>query len=245
MERFGKQFFREVPRRPGVYLLCGAAPGVLYVGKAKNLQQRLGQYRSANSERVSGKTLRLLVAVERIYWDECRDESEAIARERDLLLVLRPRFNTVGVYPAPKYHLGLQEMSEGLWIGLGDATEGWERRYGEFARLRSVYAALLRLIWWTRYPEASLSNLPLPLLRSAPPAVWFFTKTNRATCDLAELAHRLDEFFRGASPELADWLAKTPPPTASFERQWKEQDALQLREFYARLTTAQTREQNQ
>ena len=30
VERFGEEFFRQLPTRPGVYLFCGPSEGVLY-----------------------------------------------------------------------------------------------------------------------------------------------------------------------------------------------------------------------
>src|SRR5580693_2336743 len=41
VERMGQDFFRQLTERPGVYLMQDAAGVVLYVGKAKNLRQRL------------------------------------------------------------------------------------------------------------------------------------------------------------------------------------------------------------
>lgn len=104
-ERFGEEFFRAIPERPGVYFLCGES-SVLYVGKAVNLRRRLGNYRAAHPERHSRKIFRLLFQVTRIYWDECADDTAASERERQLLLVLQPKFNTAGVYPKPRALLG-------------------------------------------------------------------------------------------------------------------------------------------
>jgi excinuclease ABC subunit C len=102
VDRFGRDFFRSVPEKPGVYFLCSEEAGVLYVGKAKNLRKRLSSYRSAHPERLPRRVFRLLFRVTRIYWDECLDEAAAIARERQLLLVLQPRFNAAGRYPPPR-----------------------------------------------------------------------------------------------------------------------------------------------
>lgn len=100
VERFGKEFFRELPPRPGVYLMCGATEGVLYVGKARNLRKRLSAYRVANPERMSRRMIRLLHQTRRIEWDECRDEEAAGHREELLICVLAPKFNSVGkVWP--------------------------------------------------------------------------------------------------------------------------------------------------
>jgi excinuclease UvrABC nuclease subunit len=96
VERFGNEFFRKVPSRPGVYLMCGASEGVLYVGKARNLRKRLGSYRVANPERLPRRIIRLLHQVRRIEWDECTSEDAARHREELLICVLAPKFNAVG-----------------------------------------------------------------------------------------------------------------------------------------------------
>jgi len=106
VERFGKDFFRELPAQPAVYYLCGTAEGVLYVGKAKNLRKRLAAYRVANPERMPRRIIRLLTKVTRIEWDCCPDETAAANREELLIAVLNPKFN------APeKYGQGIFEKS--------------------------------------------------------------------------------------------------------------------------------------
>jgi len=100
VERLGEDFFRALPPRPGVYLMCGATEGVLYVGKARNLRKRLGNYRVANPERLPRRIIRLLHRVTRIEWDECPTEEAAGHREELLICVLTPKFNAAGkVWP--------------------------------------------------------------------------------------------------------------------------------------------------
>ena len=69
VERFGEEFFHALPTAPGVYLMCGEREGVLYVGKACNLRQRLSSYRVANPERLPRRIIRLLHQVRRIELD--------------------------------------------------------------------------------------------------------------------------------------------------------------------------------
>ncbi len=100
VERFGESFFRNLPTCPAVYLMCGPAEGVLYVGKAKNLRKRLCSYRIANPDKIGRRIFRLLHRVTRIEWDECASESAARFREELLIAVLQPRFNSAGkVWP--------------------------------------------------------------------------------------------------------------------------------------------------
>jgi excinuclease UvrABC nuclease subunit len=100
VEKLGVNFFRELPERPGVYLMCGPEAGVLYVGRARNLRRRLASYRVANPERMPRRMIRLLHSVTRIEYDECASEDAARAREELLICVLCPRFNRAGrVWP--------------------------------------------------------------------------------------------------------------------------------------------------
>ena len=100
VDRLGEEFFRQVPERPGVYLMCGPECGVLYVGRATNLRRRLSSYRVANPERLPRRIIRLLHSVTRIEYDECIDERAAQHREESLICVLAPRFNRAGkVWP--------------------------------------------------------------------------------------------------------------------------------------------------
>jgi len=102
LERFGEEYFRTLPDKPGVYLMCGDGEGVLYVGKARNLRKRLSSYRVANPERLPRRIVRLLFQVRRIEWDVCDSEAAAISREESLICVLMPKFNTAGkVWPRP------------------------------------------------------------------------------------------------------------------------------------------------
>lgn len=105
VERFGENFFRQLPEQPGVYFFCGASEGVLYVGKAKNLRKRLSSYRVANPERLRRRHLRLLNQTARIEYDVCADERSASQREELLICVLSPKFNRAGkVWPRKLLH---------------------------------------------------------------------------------------------------------------------------------------------
>ena len=102
VERLGENFFQTVPAEPGVYFMCGASEGVLYVGKARNLRKRLASYRVANPERLPRRIIRLLHCVTRIEFDICPTEEIARHREELLICVLTPKFNAAGkVWPRP------------------------------------------------------------------------------------------------------------------------------------------------
>jgi predicted GIY-YIG superfamily endonuclease len=226
-ERLGAPFFREIPEKPGVYLMCGPGDGILYVGKAKNLRRRLGSYRSANTDRVPRKIRRLLATVVRIHWDECPDESAALARERELIATLRPRFNTAGVRPAPRLRLGWSAGPAVLDLAVGPAAEESPRRTDPLRGAPAVHAALLRLAWGAAFPGRPLADMPSPLRGHRPPA------TFRLPLALEGLDALLDGFFRGVTAELPTRLVAARGSSVPFEASWQRRDVERLEEFHA------------
>ncbi|GBD33375.1 MAG: UvrABC system protein C [Gemmatimonadales bacterium] len=81
-----------MPDRPGVYLWKDSRGGVLYVGKAKNLRQRVRSYLAADYEASpKNRLLRKLIAdVDTIVVES---ESQALLLENNLIKEYSPRFN--------------------------------------------------------------------------------------------------------------------------------------------------------
>ena len=243
-ERFGAEFFRELPESPGVYLMCGEGDGVLYVGKARNLRRRLGTHRSTPTDVLPLKQRRLLQSVRRIYWDLCPDEAAADQRERELIRTLQPRFNTVGARPAAPWRLAwrwhgtrleweLEVVSDLEWPG--DSDDG-RHRVGPLPGLRSVHAAMLRLIWWQLFPEAMPHELPACLREERPPDRWAFEfpPGMAATFDPQWMA-----FLSGTTEPLLAWLLPAESANADanrFRQRWQERDLERMTEFAERLS---------
>ena len=132
-ERLGRDFFRQLPQTPGVYLMRDSSDRVLYVGKARNLRKRLGCYRRANPDRMPPRQLRLVSAVCRIELEQCADEAAALAREAQLLLALRPKFNRIGVWPPTPRFVAWQTRGQDFVLQVLERAEadasagaGWQ-----------------------------------------------------------------------------------------------------------------------
>lgn len=161
VERLGPDFFRQLTDRPGVYLMHDAAGLVLYVGKAKNLRKRLGSYRVANPDRLGRRHLRLLSQVARIDLQECADESAALAKEAELLLALKPKFNRAGVWPATPRYLVWRRTAHTLEFAITETPDtGWQV-FGPFGSgIVYLRAALARLLWFAAKPSSGSTAMP-------------------------------------------------------------------------------------
>lgn len=161
IERLGSDFFRQLPERPGVYLMRDAVEVVLYVGKAKSLRHRLSSYRVANPDRMGRRHLRLLRQVVRIELLECPDEAAALAKEAELLRTLKPKFNRAGVWAGPPRYLVWRSTEAMLQLAITKSPQpGWQ----EFGPCGSgvVYlrAALVRLLWYALNPSVGSISMP-------------------------------------------------------------------------------------
>ncbi len=161
VERLGRDFFRQLPERPGVYLMRDAHDIVLYVGKAKNLRKRLCSYRVANPDRMPRRHLRLLRSVTRIELQECADESAALAREAELLRALKPKFNRAGTWPSKTCFLVWRCAEARFELAITESPPPDARHLGPLGSgaifLRAV---LVRLLWFTIHPERGIAGLP-------------------------------------------------------------------------------------
>src|SRR5271170_3063154 len=160
-KRLGQRFFRHAPKRPGVYLMRDAADRVLYVGKAKNLQQRLRNYRIANPDKMPRRHLRMVREVARIEFQFCHTESAALKHESKLLRSLKPRFNRAGVWPGKTRFFVWRQMEGQLELAVTDVPEtGWQR-YGPLGgNARHLHRTLARLLWLAMNPSRAFVELP-------------------------------------------------------------------------------------
>ncbi|MCZ6488737.1 MAG: excinuclease ABC subunit UvrC [Gammaproteobacteria bacterium] len=92
IELFDHQaFLKTVSTMPGVYRMIDRNNKVIYVGKAKNLKNRLASYFRKTG--LSTKSLSLVRNINQIEVTSTRTESEALLLENDLIKNLNPRYN--------------------------------------------------------------------------------------------------------------------------------------------------------
>jgi excinuclease ABC subunit C len=84
-------YVKHLPPRPGVYRMIGEDGGVLYVGKARNLKNRVGNYAKSGGHT---NRIALMISLTRsMEFVVTHTETEALLLEANLIKRLKPRFN--------------------------------------------------------------------------------------------------------------------------------------------------------
>src|SRR3954451_16033499 len=81
-----------IPDAPGSYQFKDADGRVIYVGKAKSLRSRVGNY-FQSLDNLPPRTAQMVTTAETVEWIEVRNEVEALMLENELIKRLQPRFN--------------------------------------------------------------------------------------------------------------------------------------------------------
>ncbi|MFM9151465.1 MAG: excinuclease ABC subunit UvrC [Candidatus Planktophila sp.] len=144
----------EIPEDPGVYRFYNKSDKVIYVGKAKNLKNRLSTYFGSN---LAQKTYRMVHEAVRVDWTIVKTELEALALEFSWIKQYHPTYNVQfkddKSYPYlaisledeyPRIFITRKEKRPGLKY-FGPYTNAWA--------LRNTYEVLLKV-----FPVRSCSS---------------------------------------------------------------------------------------
>jgi excinuclease ABC subunit C len=218
---------RDVPHKPGVYLMKDRLNRIIYVGKARDLRKRLGQHfmpsRRANADL---KTRALLDSVWDFEIHLVRNEPEALLLEGKLIKDYRPKYNIsfrddkrfllVKVNlsdPIPRFQLTRLKKNDGCryfgpfaHAGALRSTLGWMRkRFG----IRSCRAVEPGELDYRRCLDHIIKNCSAPCIRKV------------SLEEYRQKVLRACEFLEGESRELLEQLEaemKSAAGKLDFER---------------------------
>lgn len=89
-----KDELKKIPRKPGVYQYFDKNNELIYVGKAKNLRNRVGSY-FVNEHQLNSKTRVLVRKINRIAFTIVDTEIDAWLLENNLIKKHKPRYNVM------------------------------------------------------------------------------------------------------------------------------------------------------
>jgi excinuclease ABC subunit C len=89
-----RAMLRDVPHKPGVYLMRDRFQRVIYVGKARDLKRRVSNYFMPSKKMTADrKTYALIESIWNFEWHTVLTEPEALLLEGRLIKEFRPRYN--------------------------------------------------------------------------------------------------------------------------------------------------------
>ena len=115
----GTDFIQSVPKNAGVYLFRNRDNKVIYIGKAKDLRNRLLQYRHSTRKKTHRKMRLIIKEASSIEFKICSSETEALLLENQLIQNLQPEFNVAGAYSFLYPCLGIaSSYKHPKWMGI-------------------------------------------------------------------------------------------------------------------------------
>jgi excinuclease ABC subunit C len=233
----------EIPEEPGVYRFYNDKDKVIYVGKAKNLKNRLSSYFQSN---LAQKTYRMVHEAVRVDWTIVKTELEALALEFSWIKQYHPTYNVQfkddKSYPYlaisiedeyPRIFITRKEKRPGLKY-FGPYTNAWA--------LRNTYEVLLKVFPvrscsagnFQRAQRTKRQCLLGDIGKCAAPCVgWVSPEEHR------QIAIKLDEFMESGMEDLLPAMRSEMELAASreeFERAARLRDQIESFEKAQRST---------
>lgn len=233
----------DIPEEPGVYRFYNKNEKVIYVGKAKNLKNRLSTYFGSN---LAQKTYRMVHEAVRVDWTIVATELEALALEFSWIKQYHPTYNVQfkddKSYPYlaislgdefPRIFITRKEKRPGLKY-FGPYTNAWA--------LRNTYEVLLKVFPvrsctagnFQRAQRSKRQCLLGDIGKCSAPCVGWVTPDEHR-----EIALKLDEFMEAGMEDLVPRMRDEMELASSreeFERAARIRDQIESFEKAQRST---------
>jgi excinuclease ABC subunit C len=224
----------NIPEHPGVYRFYNSKDKVIYVGKAKNLKNRLGNYFQAN---LATKTNRMVHEAVRVDWTIVSTELEALALEFSWIKQYQPKYNVQfkDDKSYPYLALSLNDDYPMIFITRKDKRPGL-KYFGPYTNawaLRNTFDVLLKVFPvrscsssnFTRAQRSKRQCLLGDIGKCAAPCVGWITQEEHK-----KLAGRLDEFMESGMENILPKLQEemdTAAANEEFERAARLRDQIE------------------
>lgn len=231
----------EIPTDPGVYRFRDADGRVIYVGKAKNLRNRLNSY-FASPDTLRPKTYAMVHTAASVEWTVVASEMESLHLEYTWIKEYAPRFNIAfrDDKSYPYLAVTVNDVYPRTMVTRGGRRKG-VRYFGPYSQVWAIRETLDALL--TVFPVRTCTNGVFQRAKnSGRPCLLGYIDKCSAPCvgkisaeDHRELARGLTRFMGGGAEKYIERLTKEMKEAAAqmdFER------AAVLRDDIAALTKA-------
>ena len=233
----------NIPEEPGVYRFYNKSDKVIYVGKAKNLKNRLSSYFGSN---LATKTYRMVHEAVRVDWTIVNTELEALALEFSWIKQYHPTYNVQfkDDKSYPYLAISLEDEYPRIFITRKEKRSGL-KYYGPYTNawaLRNTYEVLLKVFPvrscstgnFQRAQRSKRQCLLGDIGKCAAPCVGWVTPEEHK-----EIAVKLDAFMEAGMEDLVPTMRAEMELASSreeFERAARIRDQIESFEKAQRST---------
>ena len=205
-----KSFLASLTSRPGVYIYRDAADKVLYVGKAKNLKNRVSSYFRKTA--LPARTMLMVAKIAHAEVHQTHTEIEALLLEHNLIKQHRPFYNILLRDDKSYPYIRLNNKTRSPWLSYYRGSRNKQGRFfGPFPSAGSVRETLgfleqifkLRQCTETTFKHRSRPCLQYQIKRCSAPCVGRISDA-----DYAEDIRQAIAFLEGKDETLANDLAQ-------------------------------------
>ncbi len=195
----------EIPKSPGVYLFKNERGEVLYVGKAKDLRNRLSYY--TKNSFLSPKINNLLISAEKVEYFLTKNEKEALLLEANLIKRYRPKYNVLlkDDKNYPLLRIPIKEKYPSLQIVRRRKKGDQALYFGPFTSAKGLREILKLLSKTFPLRKCSLAEMR----RRKTPCIYYQIKKCLAPCvyniseeEYKKMVEGVIEFFQGKGSVL-------------------------------------------
>lgn len=208
-DRFdARGFLQQLTTQPGVYRMYGGGGELLYVGKARNLRKRVGQYflRASGDARIES----MVSQIRRIEVTLTHTEDEALILEATLIKEQQPRYNIVYRDDKSYPYVRISAHDFPRISYFRGEKRGGDHYYGPFPSATAVRDTLFTLQKLFRlrpcrdsfFAHRDRACLQYQIKRCSGPCVGLISSE-----DYARDVHNARRLLGGQADELADELA--------------------------------------
>ena len=224
----------NIPEHPGVYRFYNKQDKVIYVGKAKNLKNRLNNYFQTN---LATKTYRMVHEAVRVDWTIVSTELEALALEFSWIKQYQPKYNVQfkDDKSYPYLALSLNDEYPMIFITRKDKRPGL-KYFGPYTNawaLRNTFDVLLKVFPvrscsssnFTRAQRSKRQCLLGDIGKCAAPCVGWISQDEHK-----KLAGRLNDFMESGMENMLPKLHEemdTAAANEEFERAARLRDQIE------------------
>jgi len=156
---FGHEFLDTVPLSAGVYEFK-VEESTIYVGKAKNLRDRIRQYRNTTRKKMHRKMREMVRVATDLKFHVVDSEKEALLLENQLIQELKPQFNISSAFSFMYPALGVGYDDRVFYLCYSTDPEAFEQTvfkmhgvYRSRDRTKEAYYSVVRLLNLLGHPE--------------------------------------------------------------------------------------------